>query len=208
MLNRILSVTTGALCAVSALAQSTAVNLIPVAGNTYNNGTAYSIGYEFTVGNTAISVASLGYFDNSSLTNDHDVGIYDMSGNLLLSGTVAAGSPAVNYFAYTTTLSGSPALAANTSYEIMSVSGIVDPYTFAPSSYSTDPDVTFVTAKWTLGNTLAFGANSQSIVGFFGPNFTFGAPTPEPVSACLLAVSAFGLDYRRRMKAAVGQVHD
>gem|GEM_PF-6613717 len=198
MSNRFVAASIAVACAGSALAQNTAVTLVPDPTYTLNNDTGYSSGYEFTVGSNAIDVTSLGYFDYGSLTENHQVGIYDMSGTLLLSGTVAAGSSATDYFAYTSSLTGSTALAANTSYEIMGVSGFVDPYTFLPTSFSTDPDITFDTAEWTLGNTLAFGQHTQDVVGFFGPNFTFGAVTPEPASICLLGLSVFGLAIRRR----------
>ena len=201
MFNRFAAASIAAAWAASALAQNTAVTLVPNAGNTHNNGNGYSLGYEFTVGSAAVNVTSLGYFDNGSLTENHEVGIYDMSGNLLLSGTVDLGTSAVNYFAYTTSLTGSNTLAANTNYEIMGVSGLVDVYTVTPTSFSTDPDVTFVQPEWTSGNTLAFGQNTLVETAYFGPNFTFGAPAPEPVSVCLLGMSAFGLAFRRRMKA-------
>ena len=197
--NRIVATSTAVAFVTSALAQHTGVSLVP-GTDTLNNGIGYSLGYEFTVGSSAINVTSLGYFDHGTLTEDHEVGIYDMSGALLLSGSVAPGTSAVNYFAYTSSLTGSTALAANTSYEIMGVSGFVDPYAYFPATFSTDPDISFVNAQITTGNTLAFGQFNYSYIGYFGPNFTFETAAPEPVSVCLLGMSAIGLAIRRRMK--------
>ena len=192
-----------AVCAMAGLgsADSTAVSLVPAAGNTFNNGGGYTLGYEFTVGSTPITVTSLGYFDTGVLVNSHAVGIFSQSGTLLLSGTVPTGSIPVNMFAYTTALTGTASLAANTSYFIGGVSGLVDPYAFNPTSLSTAPDITYDQAAYTASSTLTFPSSTDTDTGYFGPNFTFVPPagTPEPMTIGLSLVG-LGIAVWRRMK--------
>ncbi|MHB8636142.1 MAG: DUF4082 domain-containing protein [Fimbriimonadaceae bacterium] len=186
-----------------AVADYTAVSLTPDQSNTLNDKIGYSLGYEFTVGSSAITVTSLGYFD-PQLTAGHAVGIFDTSGNLLLSGTVPTTAIDVNNFSYTSTLSGSAALSANTSYVISAVSGTVDDYTFNPSVFATDSDITLVQSRYALSSTLTFPNQTDSTVvqGYFGPNFTFVRPssTPEPFTMGL-GLAGVAIAARRRMKS-------
>lgn len=58
-----------------------------------------SVGYRFTA-NEAVEVISLGYFDAKAegLSSNHDVGLWDESGNLLRMVTVLPSSPETDGF--------------------------------------------------------------------------------------------------------------
>ena len=80
-----------------ALAVSPAFGDTPAATFSNLSGTPlvngpYTLGWQFKV-NTAIDVTALGVFDSGQdgLVESHDVGIWDSTGNLLVSATVQSG---------------------------------------------------------------------------------------------------------------------
>lgn len=187
-----------------------AVSMTPDTSHTGNNGIGYSLGYEFST-NEAISVTALGYFDSGSgLTDSHDVGIYDSNQNLLGSTTVTGSDSLADYFRYHT-LGTSISLAANTDYYIAGVSGATDPYTYAPTSYSTSSAITFVSEQSAQSSTLAFPSSSETgshDFGYFGPNFAFTVQAvPEPGSLVLVGIGVLAVGvsacHRRRRSRAV-----
>jgi hypothetical protein len=174
-------------------------------GNVFTNG-AWSMGYEFTV-NSNIDATSLGFF-GTQLSESHDVGIYDLSGNLLTSTTVNPGDPVTGFFSYH---SITPfALTSGSSYVIAAETD-VENYAYSPTGFSTDPSITFDQDLFTPGSTLAFPTSSEGLVAWFGPNFLIGSSStggnggnsvPEPGSLALLAGmglsgSAFALRRKR-----------
>ncbi len=54
-------------------ADSAAISLTPNAGDIFNNGYGYSLGYEFTL-SQAVTVDDLGYFDDGGLTESRHRG--------------------------------------------------------------------------------------------------------------------------------------
>jgi hypothetical protein len=106
-------------------AQTLLVNT-PGPGSVYSNSTfdtiypigAYTVGYEFTTGASALSVSALGIYDAGSagLNYAHDVGLWTASGTLLGTVTVTAGvHTLINGFAFVS-LNSAALLNANTSY--------------------------------------------------------------------------------------------
>ena len=93
----------------------------------------YALGYEFQA-NANITVTQLGYFVDTTLTESHDVGLYDATTMALLaSTTVINGDMMVANFAYNA-ISG-VTLTAGNDYVIVGTSGFNDPYTFNPTSF-------------------------------------------------------------------------
>ncbi|HEX5322791.1 MAG TPA: hypothetical protein VFW40_03315 [Capsulimonadaceae bacterium] len=179
---------------------------------------SYNLGYMFTA-NSAINITSVGYFFDPTVgfTQDHPVGIYDLSGNLLASGIVSqntANDTASGFFEYTSLTGGSITLTPG-SYIISGVTGPTDPFLFDVQDSSdpnngliTPPQITYDQDEFAVGSDLsAFPNQSDGIPGsYFGPNFLFtpsglpGVPEPSPSVAVLVALAVLGLlMVRRRM---------
>jgi len=172
-----------------------------------NTGT-WTLGYSFLV-NSAITVTGLGVFDDNSdgLNVSHDVGLWDASGNLLASTTVAAGTVApLNGFYRMASISG-VSLTAGNIYYVGSVNGIDnDGWLQDPSSLVAAPEITYLSRQYEFsGGGLVFpdlvGSGST---GYFGGNFEFGTSTvPEPGSLLMLGsgVLAVAGAFRRKFRA-------
>ncbi len=177
-----------------ARADSVAVTITPDPASTFNNGFGYSLGYEF-LANSNITVTQLGYFDYTGLTESHDVGLYDATTMTLLASTTVTSASTVNgNFAYNAI--SSVTLTAGQDYVIMGTSGVNDPYTFNPTSFSTDPSISFVQSAYIQngGTSLSYPDTfDPTTTGYFGPNFQFtAAAVPEPSSLMLGSLAVAG----------------
>jgi hypothetical protein len=154
--------------------------------------------------NSAINVTALGFYD-ATLTGSGlvglsncdgcgEVGIYNSSGTLLVSGLVTTSGTLVGDFYYVsvpTTL-----LAAGQHYFVVGETGNSD-YTFATTGFAVSPDITFLQDAFVFSSTLAFPTSSDGFTqgdggGFFGANFEespASTATPEPSSILLLGSS-------------------
>ena len=176
--------------------------------NVFVNTGTWTLGYSFLV-NSAITVTGLGVFDDNSdgLNVSHDVGLWDASGNLLASTTVAAGTVApLNGFYRMASISG-VSLTAGNIYYVGSVNGIDnDGWLQDPSSLVAAPEITYLSRQYEFsGGGLVFpdlvGSGST---GYFGGNFEFGTSTvPEPGSLLMLGsgVLAVAGAFRRKFRA-------
>jgi len=164
----------------------------------FTNGT-WSLGFVFDVLND-VEVTSLGFYDDlgNDLTERHEVGIFDSSGNLLVSTFVSPGDSLVGHFRYD---SIAPFfLAAGTGYRIAATTGSEN-YTWEPTGFVVDPNISFVTDAFTFSTTLVFPTSSTPLTGWFGPNFQLQA-VPEPATMLLLGGGLAGMLARRRSKKA------
>jgi Domain of unknown function (DUF4082)/PEP-CTERM motif len=131
-------------------------------------------------------IDALGYYDPSGLTESHDVGLYDTSGDLLVSATVTNANTVTDNFAYS---SISPFSLSAGTYFLVGVSGLTDLYGYAPTMLTPAAGVTFVQSEYADGNTLAFPTTTDVNIGYFGPNLDFGSSVPEPGTAMMLGIS-------------------
>jgi hypothetical protein len=160
-------------------------------------------GWSFTV-NTAITVGSLGIWDESShvLNGPHDVGLWTGTGTLLATTTI-------------TSTSSTPVLS--TSGEGQWLFNAITPtfllsgeYVIASHYIESDPDfarlrttattitqITYGTFRDEISSTLTFPSVSDPALddGSFGPNFltTTVAVVPEPSTALVAGIGAVGL---------------
>lgn len=175
-----------------------------------NPQVGYTIGWDFTVTNGPIFVSHLGYYDyaGDGLGGSHEVGIFDSSGNLLASNTVAAGvtellvgDPTLGWFRYHA-LSTDLVLQPGSTYRIGGVGSDNDAAQNSPQnltvgtrlvlgdSYSTPTG----TGVLTFPTTFISGPENP----FSGPNFLY---IPEPSTVMLFATGGFWLFLRRNRRS-------
>jgi hypothetical protein len=175
----------------------------PSPNQTFTSGNSYSLGWEFTVGNQPLFLKSLGYFaygTDGILVDTHPVGIFDTTGNLLVSTTVTTADPLAGWWRWSSVESSNIQLAAGQTY-IVSAPTIRDSYTLNPIGFTVNPLITYDAARWEFSTLLVFPTNVEPSVtaGYFGPNIDFrAAPVPVPPSLFLLAPGLLGVIGLRR----------
>jgi hypothetical protein len=174
-------------------------------------------GWSFTTANT-ITVTSLGWSDygNDGLMDPHQIAIWDTSGNLLLSGTVPAGTadPLVSGFRFDSFITGMATLAPG-AYVIGGSASLHDYMTLTLEPYGPNggngtvtfgQGITYIHTR--SGNGFAFPIyeRAEKDWGAFGPNFQYAigagpSTAPEP-STMLLGVlaSLILLGWKRRYR--------
>jgi len=176
------------------------------------DGTNDTIGWEFTVAPGAgITVDSLGWLDTTPgtpLGQSHEVGIWNLSGQLLGSTTVQTTDPLTGSFRYDAVTPF--VLAAGTTYVIggEDSSPFSDYYESGASSITVDPAIVFDGAAVTAARA---GFAAPLIVtagdnGRFGPNFDFtsnvvvtsSVPEPSPLWLCMAGLGMLALVRMRR----------
>ncbi len=165
-------------------ADDPAVSFTGVTTNSTNG--SWSLGWEFST-NTAINVSALGFYDATlsggsvglgNCSGCGEVGIYDSTGTLLVSGLVSTSGTQVGDFFYVsvpTTL-----LGAGQNYYVAAETGNAD-YTWNPTGFGVDSNINYLNGAYIFSSTLAFPS---------APNFQETAAvvaTPEPSSLLLLA---------------------
>lgn len=184
-----------------------------------------TVGWKFTT-NADITVSKLGFWDSGAdgFAFAHDVAVFDSQRNILVSGTVRAGTAepvegrigprgAFRYVTVPETI-----LTAGETYVIAGsnpVSGVglgdLLGFSFGAALFVTDPAISFVEGRRGSGTgpglffpDAVAPDPSTSGRGIFGPNFQFSV-IPEPGSLTLLGLGALGLvgyHYRRRASGA------
>jgi hypothetical protein len=160
----------------------------------------YTLGYEF-ITSTNFNIDALGYWDDG-LQNDHEVGIWDTSGTLLVSTTVLGTDPLTGHFRY-----GSIAnfLLAPGTYRIGGeFLGNFNPFPSDAVGVTTTSGFTWVADYQLIGAGLNFPTNTFNNYGnngIFAANFMVseGAAVPEPgtISLMLLSILVLGRMSRR-----------
>jgi hypothetical protein len=181
----------------SAFGQTAAI-LTP-SGTALNSYTNLTLGYDFTVGNTPLSVTSLGRWDGGNgLSTTQQVGIWTDDGNetFLGSVTIPAGTGTeLNGWRYAT-LSSPILLAANTNYKA-GASTTGDPVHMTgntgdfPSPVFSTPDVTVIGRDYNNSSNFAhpnIPAPQSLVIAWDDPNFLYTEVVPEPASLSLLGI--------------------
>lgn len=188
----------------------------------FTNG-SWSLGFQFTT-KKAVNVTKLGFYDDfkNGLTQTHDIGIFNSAGSLLVQGTVSPGDSLDGYFRYTSVQS--TLLQAGGTFFIAAVTGS-ESYTFNPTGFSVNPNITFGPSAFRFSNTLVFpgtlsgndpildGSGTQNFddnVGYFGPNFQFQTDevAAVPTPALLPGLIGLGIGAWRKRKAEAAKTND
>jgi hypothetical protein len=158
-------------------------------GESLSNG-PFTLGWEFQ-DNSTVDVTSLGVFDDSldGLAESHEVGIWNSSGVLLASATVAAGTtdPLIANFRYT---SIAPITLTPGDYFIGAVwldGADNNVFSGVGGAVTTDPAITYLNASYAAGGTLSDPTNLSTSPGYFGPNLTLTS-VPEPATWAMLVL--------------------
>jgi hypothetical protein len=178
-------------------------------GETFS-GSLYTLGFEFSV-NQSLSVTALGVYDDGQdgLANSAQVGIWDISGNLLASVTVPSGTAGtlVGDFRYAdiSPLTLSPGQDYVVGAYINDTATSFN--TLQGGSGFYDPAVNGIEDRFSNFNSMfSFPDSTNDHPGgaWLGGNFLFASPVPEPSSVTLLALGGFGmLGYFWRRRQAV-----
>jgi hypothetical protein len=172
-------------------------------GSQLGNG-PFTIGWSFNV-TGLITVNGLAvYHDNGvGLLENHDVGIWDAFGNLVVSATVLQGDPCLvdqlGFQEWCTV--GVKANLAPGTYTIGAVwNNLLDPLIF-PGTLAGEgianvngPSVVFLQNEFVAGGVLTDPTNTTGdLMSYFGPNFTYStSSTPEPGTLMLLGSGLLG----------------
>ena len=197
---------------------STTSNATPIAAVEWSgdpqtvstNGT-WMMGYEFNT-TADVNVTALGAFDHlgNGFVTDHNVGIWDFSGNLLAS-TIVTSSDALNgHFRYST-ISALTLLSGNT-YIVGSDlwGGQGDAWAWRETGGLNLIEATgidHVQDRFLSSSGFGFPSQSEGTLrdGFYGANFLVDSDinqVPEPASFILFGLGLAGLGFSRKKKTA------
>jgi len=196
------------LTTVTAHAQLPAFSFTPPPGATSFSGNT-TFGETFTVGTNAISVTSLGIWDDqqNGLAESHLITIWNGAGTALGSATVPLGTagPLLGQYRYTNLLSPFT-LTANTTYTIgaFDTTTLDGNPTFIPLGNITSASgVTYGAPRNGSGNAFPAG-NGFALGNILSANFQFttiSAATPEPGNVALFgALLMAGAGFMRRRR--------
>lgn len=184
-------------------------------GFTTGYGGSYNIGYQFTVGDRALSVTSLGFYDAGSdgLVDNHQVGLWRTDGNLLASVQIGSGLHSlINGFAFDS-LFTPVLLDAHTDYILSAFWPTPQDPVQADFFAGSQPQLngaTLVGSRLsplitTTGFSFPNGPFSANGFAWIGANLIYtpveAAPVPEPSTYALWgALMVLGLGVRRSIK--------
>lgn len=166
---------------VSATAQTTTL-INSVGTGTLRNNFNGTVGYDFTVGATALYASELGFYDdgNDGLAVGHPVGLWDSSGSLVATATVSAGTGPKLASGFRWAMLTTPLLLpSNATYRIGALVNASDKWRDANGGATLDTSI--VSATWASrhdnggSSTLTYPFNGFAANGFIAPNAGFTA---------------------------------
>ena len=173
-------------------------------GSQLGNG-PFTLGWEFDVTGTITVTGLAVYHDNGvGLLENHDVGIWDSAGNLIVSATVVPGDPCIaDQLGFQTwCLVGVNASIGPGTYTIGAVwnnllDNMIFPGTLGGEGIANvdGPNVFMIQNAYIAGGVLTDPINTTgNSDSYFGPNFTYSAtpPVPEPGTLVLLGSGLLG----------------
>ncbi|MGH8290652.1 MAG: PEP-CTERM sorting domain-containing protein [Steroidobacteraceae bacterium] len=172
---------------------------------------SWSLGFEFSP-TTALDVSALGFYNAnltggsvglSNCTGCGEVGLYNSTGTLLVSGQVTSSGAQVGDFNYVSV--PTTGLIAGQDYYLLAETGNAD-YTFDPNGLGINPDINWIGELETRGSSLTFTTNGEANEypgwGIYGPNVELSSSVPEPGSLMLIALGLVGLGLIRWTRRA------
>jgi hypothetical protein len=164
----------------------------------------YTVGTQFTVGTSDLSVTSLGIWDESQdgLAVSHDVGLWNSGGTLLGSVTVPSGTGGSLVGSFRYIALGLPVtLTAGQSYTLGATYALNSADKYRPNSSTPvfSSDVSSPASRWVTSATLARPTSTASGFAYVGPNLQYSV-IPEPTTWALLAAGLMTVMVLRRRR--------
>lgn len=173
--------------------------------STLTDSRPFTLGYKFTT-SLNFTIDALGYWDDG-LQNNHQVGLWDTSGNLLTSTTVLGTDTLSGHFRYHAI--NTYALAPGTYVLGGEFLGNNDPFPYLANGIVSLPGYTWVQDEQLYGSGLNYP--TVTLNGGYGNNGIFmadmsvnGSTVPEPATVTLTLVSMAllaGAKWRRKLGA-------
>ena len=170
-------------------------------------GGDFVVGYQFTATDNQ-NVTALGYYDQdqNGLAVSHNVGIYDIAGNLLASSAVGPGSYLLSGFRYVD-LASAFSLNGGSQYRIAGTTASNDGWVFQAEDIATN-GISYGGSYFADGSSLAFPSKQANTREYLTVNFlTAAGAVPEPTTwaMMLLGFGAIGFATRRRKEKGLSQ---
>ena len=194
---------------IAPLAQAANAPAYAITGdNTYIGDRPVTTGFIFTAQQDA-TLTGLGFHDYAldGLNFAHDVALYSMTGTVLATATVAAGTTAALMGEYRYALLGSAyTLQAGTQYVLAAHTDSTDGYRYAtvpPATLAVDPRIGIGAnaGVYNYGPSLAFPQNQVGYDLYATPNMLLAGAVPEPGTWALMfaGLAAMAGVVRRRL---------
>jgi hypothetical protein len=170
------------------------------------NGTATTStrGYAFDVTADGLSAVALSIWDDlgNGLTDSHDVGLWDPSGNLIASATIPSGTAATLVDGFREVAITPVALPIGSGYTVgaLFIVGTADVQAITLTGISTAPGITYVGGRFINNGVASLTLPTSSFNGLIGGSLlvdTGGSSVPEPSSLSLLVLGAGMLAFKR-----------
>ena len=195
--------------AVSGVANAIPALTFPSVGFENSAGTTSTRGYAFDV-LSAVTVTHLSFYDSPfngvGLADSHEVGLWDPSGVLLSSGTIASGvvAPLDSTGLFRLLDVADFVLGIGTGYTVgaLFIAGSADRQASQLPSVSTPAEISYVERRF-INNGIASltrPTSTDGILGLPGGSFEIAAAVPEPTTLSLFGLSLAGLGWFRRKK--------
>ena len=195
----------GAIAAMFSVGSALATPVHTFTGTPDDMAGKYTFEQKYTVGAASIAIDKLGIYDylGNGLAESHLMGLFDNSGNLIYSTTIAAGTGSTLAYGFRWIDIASTTFAAGSTFSLVTQSNL-DAHNMVPG-YTLNPQVTSLEGGYVSGavfNPNLISTSKDNII--WSGNFNIAdTKVPEPASLGLMGLGLAALAFRpKKAKAA------